>query len=685
MIYRIIGFLVVCSMSVLGAGKRPNVIFILCDDLGYGDVGTFFQNVRMKENVRSEPSHLTPNIDALATEGMRLTDHYCPAPVCAPSRASLLSGIHQGQATVRNNQFDKQLEDNHTLATIFKKAGYATAAVGKWGLQGKGDSPSTWPAYPLKRGFDFFHGYVRHGDGHEHYPKEGKYKGPKQVWENDAEISSVLDKCYTTDLFTARAKKWIVDQRQNHPEQSFFLYLAYDAPHAVLELPTMAYPAGGGIHGGLQWSGDAGRMINTADGEIDSYFHPDYAGATWDDDKNPATPEVPWQDVYKRYATSVRRIDDCVGDLRKTLEDLGIGKDTLIVFTTDNGPSVESYLAESYRADFFNSFGPFDGIKRDILEGGVRVGAIVSWPGSIPAGRTSSLPSQFDDWMPTFSELAGLPAPARTTGTSLVPVLTDRAGQKECTVYSEYSVKGKTPDFPEFCAGNRGKLRGEMQMIRRGNHVGIRRSISSHADDFEIFDVTTDRGQRKNLATSMPSLQRELKEGVLRLRRPDPSAPRPYDNELIPGILGEHGPGIDWRAYKGDFPWVPNLEDLKPVTSGIIRQLEMPTVDDNDIKALGFSGYIRVPVEGTYTFFFKTGSRAHLRLHQVNLIDADFSHSTGGEFEAKVNLQKGDHPFTISCLVDDLKKLGLSLEWSGPGLSREPVPSSAFLRSAEGK
>src|SRR5207302_441637 len=153
------------------------------------------------------------------------------------------------------------------------------------------------------RGFDSYYGYIRHADGHEHYPKEGLYRGAKEVWDNRTEVSAGLDRCYTADLWTARAKQWIIDQHRSHAAQPFFLYLAYDTPHATLELPTQAYPAGGGLHGGLQWLGRPGEMINTASGTIDSWYHPDYASATWDHDNDPSTPEHAWPDVYKRYAT----------------------------------------------------------------------------------------------------------------------------------------------------------------------------------------------------------------------------------------------------------------------------------------------------------------------------------------------------------------------------------------------
>jgi len=177
------------------------------------------------------------------------------------------------------------------------------------------------------------------------------------LFEGRRDVSADLAGCYTADLFTARAKKWIADQKATQPNRPFFLYLAYDTPHAKLQLPAAPYPAGGGLKGGIQWLGQPGHMINTADGKPDTYVHPDYAGATWDHDRNPATPEVPWLDVYQRYATDVRRLDDCLGDLVQQLKDLQLDEQTLIVFTSDNGVSRESYLKEPFEPTFFSSFG----------------------------------------------------------------------------------------------------------------------------------------------------------------------------------------------------------------------------------------------------------------------------------------------------------------------------------------
>lgn len=199
------------------AAPRPNIIFVLTDDLGWGDLGVLHQNSRDFANNRNLPAFSTPNLDSMAAQGVRMDRHYCPAPVCAPSRASLLLGVHQGHSNVRDNQFDKELANNHTLGTVLKQAGYATAAIGKWGLQGG----SGFPGHPQNRGFDYFFGYMAHLDAHFHYPKE---QG-RAFYENFTNIADQLDKCYSTDLTAARAKKWIIDHQAATPSDPFFMYL----------------------------------------------------------------------------------------------------------------------------------------------------------------------------------------------------------------------------------------------------------------------------------------------------------------------------------------------------------------------------------------------------------------------------------------------------------------------------
>ncbi len=667
---------------------KPNIIFILVDDLGFGDVGTFFQNGR-KAHDPGKPWQATPGLDAMASEGIKLTDHYCPAAVCAPSRASLILGVHQGHANVRDSQFDKALENNHTIATVLKQAGYSTAIFGKWGLQGKGQNPTMWPAYPTKRGFDYFMGYVRHADGHEHYPKEGPHQGKKQIWENNHEISEQLDQCYTADLFAARAKKWILDQHATNAAQPFFIYLAFDTPHAVTELPTQAYPAGSGVKGGLLWLGQPGHMINTASGQIDSWMHPDYAKATFDNDGNPATPEVPWPNVYKRYATAVRRLDDCVHDVLQLLKDLHLDTNTMVVFSSDNGPSIESYLPQKFAANFFNSFGPFDGIKRDLWEGGLRVPTIAWWPGHIPPGRTSSQPCQSHDWLATFATLAGMPAPARSDGVSLLPMLTGSGEQRKGTVYSEYFSTGKTPNYQEFAAERRDRVRNQMQTLRLGDYQGVRYDVKSASDNFEIYNVATDPGQRINLAArpEMVALQQQMKDTVLRLRRPDSGAVRPYDQELVPSVtVRSTEPGVQWAAYEGIFPWVPELTTLKPSSTGVTNH---PTVGvralDNNVGLL-FTGYLNVPEDGDYTLYLTADTGALLRIHEATVIDADFGYVGNTKKSGTIRLRAGRHPFRLYYARKAKGVPILDFAWSGPGFEMQRVPDKAFSHdgAAEG-
>jgi len=670
--------------SKLPLKKQPNIIFILTDDLGWGDLGTFFQKQRQKENRKSEPWAFTPNLDKMAAQGAKLPHHYCAAPVCAPSRASILLGVSQGHANVRDNQFDKALENNHTVASVLRQAGYATAAIGKWGLQGGKKDSKDWPAHPLNRGFDYYYGYMRHADGHEHYPKEGIYRGAKEVWENRTEVSAGLDKCYTGDLWTAATKKWIVDHKKSSKAANpFFIYLAYDTPHAVLELPTQQYPAGSGLKGGVQWLGKPGQMINTASGNVDTWIHPDYANATYDHDTDTATPETPWPDVYKRYATSIRRIDDQVGDILALLKDMKLDANTMVVFTSDNGPSLESYLPNTYlpnNPDFFNSFGPFDGVKRDIWEGGVRMPAIAFWPGRIPANRVVQTPNASHDWLPTFTEAAGVPAPARTDGVSLLPSLTGVGKQKEGLVYVEYFNEGNTPDLKEFQSQHRKRKRNQMQLIRLGDFVGVRYDIKSHTDDFEIYNVVKDPQETNNLAKppGMAALQKQMKDKVLQVRRPDLEAKRPYDEELVPAIpTKKTSAGLSWQAFTGNYRWLPDVSSLQPATKGQAERLDVQAVKSPSNSVVYFEGYLQVPADGAYTFYVNGDTGSLLRIHEATVIDADYSFASGKEMQGKILLKAGLHPFRFYTKKTMGKQL-MNFKWEGPNINKQAIPANVF-------
>jgi len=728
-----------------GSAAAPNIIFILTDDLGYGDIGCFWQNQR---NESGKPAGATPNLDRMAAEGAMLTHHYCSAPVSAPSRASILSGLSQGHANVRDNQFDKALADNHTLATILRQAGYSTIAIGKWGLQGKGTLPNT-PANPLNRGFDTYYGYLRHADGHEHYPKERVYhsttkptkKSKKQatppeddsdgipdgkfnVWDNRTDVTSGLDKCYTADLWTARAKKFIIDHvkaaapadgaaaptvnrepgtvnRGGSAAAPFFMYLAYDTPHGVDEYPPCPYPAGGGLTGGVQWLGTPGHMINTATGKVDTYCHPDYAKKSW--------PEV-----NKRYATSVRRIDDCVGDLLQLLKDLAIDDNTLVIFTSDNGPSIESGLPQHLSPQFFGSYGPFDGIKRDTWEGGLREPTIARWPARIPAGRTITAPSALYDWLPTFAEAAHLVPPANTDGVSLLPNLTAGSSSEISNLkseiptalgrgtnrpndylYIEYNYKGRTPNYPEFEPGHRGRQRNQMQTIRQGDLVAVRYDIKSAQDDFEIYDAVTDPKEAHNLAAKakntpeMQTLQTHFKSLALQSRRPEPDTHRPYDAALVPAVSAPAAttPGLAWCYYEGNFPWTPDTANLTAQKTGSTPSVQLSAFQPFSLSALSpnaaivFHGYLNAPADGDYIFALATDTGALLRLHQATIIDADYAYKPNATRTASIHLKAGLHPITLTYHTDGKRPPALSLKWQLPGTAAlQPIPAAAFVQ-----
>jgi arylsulfatase A-like enzyme len=658
--------------------ERPNIIFILVDDLGYGDVGVFFQNERKTLNDRSEPWIMTPKLDKMAKEGAMLTDHYTAAPVCAPSRASILMGVNQGHAHVRDNQFDKEIGDNYTIADVLKTVGYETVAIGKWGLQGKGEAPN-WPAHPLKKGFDHYFGYIRHADGHEHYPVEGVYRGSKEVYDG-YDIVEGLDKSYTGDLFTAKAKDYIISHQKENPAQPFFMYLAYDTPHAVTELPTQEYPAGGGLDGGLKWLGIPGNMINTASGEVDSFTYPEFANATYDHDKDPNTPEIAWPTTFQRYATVNKRIDDQVGDLVQLLNDLDIAENTLVIFTSDNGPSEESYLPKEfvkYTPEFFNNFAHFDGIKRDVYEGGLRTATIVYWPTHIKAGTVITSPSISYDWMPTFADVSGAFAPIRTDGVSLLPSLTDKGKQVPSQIYVEYAQNGKLPDYAEFLETHRNKKRGQMQMLRKGNMVGVRYDIQDQSEDFEIYDVKIDPQQGKNLAAQNSLLQADFKATVLRSRISDLDAPRPYDTSLVPAIKEvKVKEGLLATSYQVISDYIPS--GLGKMTSEKIMDAPTLEQESGDRNLIVWTGYIKVPESGKYTFSADTKQNYFfMRIHAIALLDGNYK--TNDSPEGLVYLEAGYHPVKIYLLKGEASAQ-LELSWKFENGTKELISSEFWFR-----
>ena len=641
--------------SLMAQKDKPNIIFILTDDLGYGDVGILFQKQRDGIQIK------TPELDQMAMAGTIMNRHYCPAPICAPSRASLITGMHQGHSNVRNYQFDKAIEDNWNFANTLQKAGYHTIHLGKYGLQGGGNSPEKWAAYPTKRGFDYFYGYVRHVDGHQHYPanfwKLGDNKShqqKKQVWENNDEVSGGLDKCYTADLWTAKAKQLIMREARENPKRPFFMYLAYDTPHAALQLPTVAYPDGKGVNGGLQWLGKPGRMINTAEGTIDHYRDPHYTGKSL-------------TDVAERFATSITRIDHCVGDILQTLKDLKIDRKTIVIFSSDNGPHSEVYIkGERWNPSVFESAGRFKGSKGSSHEGGLRVPTFAWGPSRIKAGQKSNTPSQFHDWMATFCDYAGVEAPARIDGVSLLPTLHQSGKQRKGVVYVEFN---------------------NQQGIYLDGYKGLRMKTTDHAVDFDIFNTIDDEPESRNLAETSGEfirLQKRMKDEVLRIRMPNRHAKKSYDDESVPGLDVEEGDlsrGVAVKSYLGEWNWVPEFTQMISKAGFIKKAIDLELLPAKENAGLLFSGYIQIPEPGDWTFHCRAAGGLIFKIHSKLVIDGDYKYD-GSEISATVKLDQGLHPYRLYYRTSDSEP-ALSLQWEGPNIAKGAIPADAFLVKGE--
>ena len=608
------------------AEKRPNVLFILVDDLGYGDVGVFWQNQRGEQ-----PALKTANLDRLAAEGMRLTNHYCASPVCAPSRASLMMGLNQGHCPIRDNQFDKPLPRNHTLATVLRAAGYDTAAVGKWGL---GGTSAPWPGHPLDRGFNEYYGFMRHGAAHDHYAGNNG-----AIFDGRHSVVEGIDGAYDTDLFTARAKKFITDRVQKHSAHPFFLYLAYTLPHMKMQLPPAAYPEGGGLHGGNQWP-------FKPYGKPDSYVYPEFR-------------DKPWPDKEKRHASMIHRLDDCIGDVLQLLKDLKIEDNTLVVFSSDNGPH-----EEGNDPTFFDSNGPFDGIKRDLYEGGAREPTIVRWPGHISPSTVSDEMSAHYDWMATLAEVAGVPAPANTDGISLLPALTGHAEQQRHHpyFYSEYLGSMSGPISKAIVARKGYPKRGEEQSVRVGTFVGVRYNIQSPSDPLKLYDLTKDVHEDHDLAAdpAQQKLLSQMRDLLTTARTPNPAAPRPYDDELMPAVEKPSQVGsLNYQEYSGRWPWLPDFRALTPEKSGLMKGFVIPGHENDAIgkkesggekagpqEGAAFEGFVNVPADGEYTFTVTSDSGVCLWVHDSLVIDDDYTHDDAPR-SGGVRLRAGWHPVRL--------------------------------------
>ena len=367
--------------------ERPNVIFILADDLGYGDLGCYGQQIIQ-----------TPNQDRMAKEGMIFTNHYAGSTVCAPSRCCLMTGLHTGHAYIRGNDRIPLRPQDVTVAELMKQAGYATGLIGKWGL---GEPDTT--GIPNRKGFDSWFGYLNQQHAHNYYPDYLWRNEEKVPLANEVEpvgaAGGVATKRvqYSHDLFASEALAFL-DRNRRRP---FFLYLALTIPHANNE--------------------------SKPDGmEVPSYGP--YANRDW---PNP----------QKGHAAMITRMDRDIGRLFDRLKALGLDEKTLVLFSSDNGPHKEGGADPA----FFDSSGGLRGIKRDLYEGGIRVPLIARWPGRIAAGSGSDHVSAFWDLLPTCCELAGVPTPKETDGISFLPTLLGQPQRQRQHpyLYWEFHEQGK--------------------------------------------------------------------------------------------------------------------------------------------------------------------------------------------------------------------------------------------------
>ena len=429
------------------SSSGPNFIYIIADDLGYGEPGCYGQ-----EQIK------TPNIDRLAAQGMVFTQHYSGSTVCAPSRSSLMTGQHTGHTQVRGNrsvppegQFPLS-SGTVTIPSMLKEAGYVTGAFGKWGLGYPGSDGD-----PLKQGFDMFFGYNCQAVAHRYYPE--------YIWDNEnkyfLEGNNWSDKVtYAPDVIHERTLGFI---RQN-ADTSFYLYVPSLIPHAeVLAPQDEILEMYMGKFEETPWEGN--------DYGAENFRIPGYCSQ----DKPRAN-----------HAAMISRLDRQVGEILDLVVELGIERNTIIMFTSDNGPHSEGGADPEY----FNSNGIFRGSKRDLYEGGIRVPFVAWWPGKIEPGSSSDHISAFWDIMPTFAELAGGEAPGDTDGISMVPALTGSGQQEE----HEYL-------YWEFLE------RGGRQAVRIGEWKGVRLNMGNDPDaHIELYDLSSDPGEQHDISALHPGV-----------------------------------------------------------------------------------------------------------------------------------------------------------------------------------
>lgn len=424
--------------------SKPNIIYIMADDLGYGDVGFNGQ-----EKIR------TPNIDRLAKEGMVFSQHYSGSSVCAPSRATLMTGLNTAHGHVRelsawtaSGKSIDLLAEEQTVAEELKRAGYTTGIIGKWGLD---ESGTTGKAND--QGFDFFYGYKTHMEAHHYYPD--------YLWRNDEKLMLPENNGekkkgeFSNDTFTKEALEFISENK----DKPFFLYLPYTLPHNEITVPLDSKKP----YENLGWPKrpmSAGHYYHDAEGNV-------------------------------TYAGMVSRLDDYVGQILAKLKSMGLDDNTLVIFTSDNG--------HSFDKDFFNSNGPFRGRKLQLYEGGIRMPFVARWPSKIKAGSKTGHPSAFWDFLPTACDIAGIKPSLPIDGISYLPTLLGNTEQqrKHDSFYWEINENN-----------------GPIQAVLMGDWKGIKQ----YEKPFELYNLKNDLAEENNLASKHPEIVNRIEKFMIETR-----------------------------------------------------------------------------------------------------------------------------------------------------------------------
>jgi arylsulfatase A-like enzyme len=423
--------------------ERPNIIFILADDLGYGDLGCYGQT-----------TIATPNIDRMAAEGLKFNQAYAGSTVCAPSRCALMTGRHMGHATVRGNKRPELglAPGEETVATLLKRAGYTTAMFGKWGLGGPGNAST-----PKRFGFDEFYGYFDQLHAHNFYPEH--------LWDNENEVFLTKNwfaarQEYAPDLIMDRAAQFL-ERRHDRP---FLLFLTLTMPHANNEL-------GHATGNGMEVPPGSAYLKRTE-----------------------------WPAPERGFAAMMERVDGYVGRVLESLRRTGRDNNTLVLFSSDNGPHKEG----GHDPMFFKSSGPLRGTKRDLYEGGIRVPLIARWPGRIGPRRTTESIVAFWDVLPTFAELAGARTPGGLDGRSFTSVFSGATLPAPAYLYWEFHENGFA------------------QAVRLGNWKGVRRDVGQPV---ELYDLASDIGEKNNVAAKHPEWVRRIEDAMRSARVDNPNFP----------------------------------------------------------------------------------------------------------------------------------------------------------------